>query len=216
MRAMVLDAPRTPLRAAELPAPEPGEGEVLIHVAACGVCRTDLHVVDGELPEPKLPLVPGHQIVGHVASSGPSGSPRATEWGCPGWAGPAASAATAARRGRTSATARASPATTSTAATRRPRWRTSGSASRFPTGYPDLQAAPLLCAGLIGYRALRLAGDAERLGLYGFGAAAHIVCQVAATRAGGCSRSRARATMRRRHSRCELGAEWAGDSTAPA
>ena len=98
MRAMVLDAPRTPLRAAELPAPEPGGGEVLIEVAVCGVCRTDLHVVDGELTEPKLPLVPGHEIVGRVASAG-SGSPRATAWGCRGWAGPTANAATAARHG---------------------------------------------------------------------------------------------------------------------
>src|SRR6478735_5178711 len=107
MRAMVLERAGGPLRAAELPEPRPGAGQVLISVGACGVCRTDLHIVDGELDRPKLPLVLGHQIVGEVA--------------CPGWAGPAASAVTAFRGARTSATGLASPATTSTAAT--PSWR---------------------------------------------------------------------------------------------
>lgn len=119
MRAMLLDQARRPLRRAELPDPVPGPGQVLIRVHACGVCRTDLHIFDGELAAPKLPLVPGHQIVGTVvgAGEGRSVSPRGNGSGSPGWAGPAASAATAGAAARTSATAPASLATTSTAAT---------------------------------------------------------------------------------------------------
>ena len=181
MRAMVLDAPRTPLRAAELPGPEPGPGEVLLEVHACGVCRTDLHIVDGELTDPKLPLVPGHQIVGRVVASARG------ERFAPGDRVGVPVARLDRRhlpllpRGRENlCDARAVHGLRP-----RRRLRRAGRGRRallLPaarTGIPDLQAAPLLCAGLIGYRALRLAGDAERLGLYGFGAAAHIVCQVA-------------------------------------
>src|SRR5215211_2807153 len=209
---MVLDAPRTPLHPAALPDPEPGGGEVLLEVAACGVCRTDLHVVDGELTEPKLPLVPGHQIVGRVAAAG-AGAERFAEGervGVP-WLGWTDGTCRFCRSGRENLCDRARFTGYQ---------RDGGYASlavadeRFcfpiPEGYPDLQAAPLLCAGLIGYRSLRLAGGGERLGLYGFGASAHIICQVAVsqgrrvfalTREGD---TEAQALAR------ELGAEWAG------
>ncbi len=208
---MVLDAPGRPLRAAELPDPEPGRGEVLVEVAACAVCRTDLHVVDGELLEPKLPLVPGHQIVGVVRRGGERFEPGARV-GVP-WLGWACGECRYCRSGRENLCDRA----------RFTGYQLDGGYAeltvadeRFcfplPEGYPDLQAAPLLCAGLIGYRALRLAGDAERLGLYGFGASAHIVAQVArhqgrrvlAFTRGGDEEGQAFARS--------LGAEWAGSS----
>ncbi|HKH18587.1 MAG TPA: zinc-dependent alcohol dehydrogenase family protein [Solirubrobacteraceae bacterium] len=210
MRAMLLDEPGRPLRLSELPVPRPGAGELLIRVHACGVCRTDLHVVDGEVAAGKLPVVPGHQIVGTVESSG-------QRVGVP-WLGWTCGECSYCRSGRENLCDRARFTGCD---------RDGGFAEyvvadgRFcfpiPDGYPDLQAAPLLCAGLIGYRALRMTGDAERLGLYGFGAAAHIVCQVARhqhrrvfafTRAGD---EDAQAFAR------ELGAVWAGDAgdTAP-
>jgi propanol-preferring alcohol dehydrogenase len=218
MRAMQLRAPREPLQAVELPEPEPGRGELLLDVAACGVCRTDLHVVDGELPDPKLPLVPGHQIVARVVAAG-AGAARfapGARVGVP-WLGWTCGECRYCRSGRENLCDRAVFTGYG---------RDGGYAERvvaderfcfpIPEGYPDLQAAPLLCAGLIGYRSLRLAGDAERLGFYGFGAAAHIVLQVARhqgrrvfafTRAGDAE---AQAFAR------ELGAEWAGDALGPA
>ena len=211
MRAMVLDAPRTPLRAAEVGVPAPGEGDVLIEVAACGVCRTDLHVVDGELTEPKLPLVPGHQIVGKVRAGGERFA-EGDRVGVP-WLGWTCGECRYCRSGCENLCDRAR----FTGYDRDGGFAEMAVADeRFcfpiPEGYPDLQAAPLLCAGLIGHRALRLAGDAERVGIYGFGAAGHIVCQVAVhegrrvfafTREGDDS---ARALA------LELGAEWSGDS----
>jgi propanol-preferring alcohol dehydrogenase len=214
MRAMVLERQREPLRPAQLPDPEPGPGQVLISVAACGVCRTDLHIVDAELSEPKLPLVPGHQIVGVVAAAG-EGAERfapGERVGVP-WLGWTCGECRYCASGRENLCDRA----------RFTGYDIDGGFAelavadeRFcfplPAGYPDEQAAPLLCAGLIGYRALRLTGDAERLGLYGFGASAHILCQVAAhegrrvfafTREGD---SAGQAFAR------ELGAEWAGAS----
>ncbi|MGC1853414.1 MAG: zinc-dependent alcohol dehydrogenase family protein [Solirubrobacterales bacterium] len=181
MRAMVLERQREPLRPAELPDPEPGPGQVLLAVAACGVCRTDLHIVDGELTEPKLPLVPGHQIVGTVAGAG-EGAERfapGDRVGVP-WLGWTCGECRYCLAGRENLCDRA----------RFTGYDLDGGYAelavadeRFcfpiPTGYPDAQAAPLLCAGLIGYRALRLVGDAERIGFYGFGASAHILCQVA-------------------------------------
>jgi alcohol dehydrogenase, propanol-preferring len=211
---MVLDAARTPLREAELPDPEPAAGQVLIEVHACAVCRTDLHIVDGELPRPKLPLVPGHQIVGRVLEGGERFEP-GTRVGVP-WLGWTDGVCRYCRSGRENLCD----------AARFTGYDIDGGYAertvadeRFcfpiPDGYPDLQAAPLLCAGLIGYRALSMTGDAERLGLYGFGAAAHIVTQVALhegrrvmafTRADDAeSQSFAR----------ELGAEWAGDALGP-
>jgi propanol-preferring alcohol dehydrogenase len=169
---MVLDAPGRPLRSAELPNPEPGPGQALLRVHACGVCRTDLHVVDGELPDPKLPLVLGHQIVGTDVETG-------ERLGVP-WLGWTDGDCRYCTTGRENLCERA----------RFTGYQLDGGYAelavadrRFcfpiPEGYPDLQAAPLLCAGLIGYRALRFTGDAERLGLFGFGAAAHIISQVA-------------------------------------
>jgi propanol-preferring alcohol dehydrogenase len=168
---MVLDRPGSPLRATELPDPEPEPGQVLLEVRACGVCRTDLHVVDGELPHPKLPLVPGHQIVG-VAEDG-------RRLGVP-WLGWTDSDCRYCTSGRENLCDRA----------RFTGYDLDGGYAervvadeRFcfpiPDDFEDEDAAPLLCAGLIGYRSLRMAGDAERLGLYGFGASAHIVSQVA-------------------------------------
>jgi len=175
---MVLDAPRTPLRQAECPDPVPGPGQVLLRVSACGVCRTDLHVVDGELRRPKLPLVPGHQIVGTVVE-GAGRFLAGARVGVP-WLGWTCGECTYCRRGRENLCGQARftgydiDGGFASLAVADARY-----CFALPDGYPDPQAAPLLCAGLIGYRSLRMAGDAERLGLYGFGAAAHIVVQVA-------------------------------------
>jgi alcohol dehydrogenase, propanol-preferring len=211
---MVLDAPRFALRAAEVAAPAPGPGEVLLEVAACGICRTDLHVVDGELERPKLPLVPGHQIVGRVVEGGERFS-EGDRVGVP-WLGWTCGECRFCRSGRENLCDRARFTGYD---------RDGGFAQlavadeRFcfdlPDGYPDLQAAPLLCAGLIGFRTLNLAGDAERVGLYGFGAAAHIVCQVArhqGRRVFAFTRADDHATQA---FALELGAEWAGDALGP-
>jgi alcohol dehydrogenase, propanol-preferring len=214
---MVLDAARSPLRSAELPDPAPGDGELLLEVAACGVCRTDLHIVDGELTEPKLPLVIGHQIVGRVATIGP-GAERFGEGdrvGVP-WLGWTDGSCRFCRSGRENLCDNAR----FTGYQRDGGYASLAAADeRFcfpiPEGYPDLQAAPLLCAGLIGYRSLRLTGDAERLGLYGFGASAHIVIQVArhqGRRVFAFTRGDDEPTQAFAR---ELGAEWTGDSLAP-
>ena len=181
MRAMVLEAPRTGLREAELPVPDPGPGEVRVAVSACGVCRTDLHVVDGELADPKLPLVPGHQIVGRVEETGPGAERHSTGdgVGIP-WLGWTCGECRWCRSGRENLCPRA----LFTGYTLDGGYAEKAVVDErfcFPLQgeTPDVETAPLLCAGLIGYRALRLAGDGERLGLYGFGAAAHIVAQVA-------------------------------------
>jgi propanol-preferring alcohol dehydrogenase len=168
---MVLDEPGQPLREAELPDPEPRPGQVLLRVRACGVCRTDLHVLDGELPDPKLPLVLGHQIVGVAADGRRLGVP---------WLGWTDGDCRYCTTGRENLCDRA----------RFTGYQLDGGYAELavaderyclpiPEAYGDEDAAPLLCAGLIGYRSLRMAGDAERLGLYGFGASAHIVAQVA-------------------------------------
>ncbi len=216
---MLLDRPGTPLREAVLPPPRPGPGQVLLEVRACGVCRTDLHVADGELPDPKLPLVLGHEVVGRVAERGP-GATRfepGDRVGVP-WLGWTCGECEFCRSARENLCDRA----------RFTGWQLDGGYAelavaderyclRLPSGYGDVEAAPLLCAGLIGYRALAAAGNARRLGLYGFGAAAHLVAQVARherrrvfafTRSGdAAAQSFAR----------DLGAEWAGasDESAP-
>jgi propanol-preferring alcohol dehydrogenase len=199
---MVLDRPGGRLREAEVPDPEPGPGQVLLEVLACAVCRTDLHIVDGELPDPKLPLIPGHQIVGVTEDGRRLGVP---------WLGWTDGECRYCLTGRENLCDHA----------RFTGYQLDGGYAEqvvaderycfpIPEGYPDDRAAPLLCAGLIGYRSLRTAGDAERLGLYGFGASAHIVAQVARHQgrrvfaftkpgdAGGQAFAR------------ELGAEWAG------
>jgi alcohol dehydrogenase, propanol-preferring len=215
---MLFDSPGRPIRSAELADPVPGPGQVLIRVHACAVCRTDLHVLDGELPEPKLPLVLGHQIVGTVTAvgRGVDDAVVGSRVGVP-WLGWTCGECRYCESGRENLCDRA----------RFTGYQLDGGYAelavadhRFcfaiPDDYPDLQAAPLLCAGLIGYRSLVMTGEAERLGLYGFGAAAHIVIQVARshgrrvfafTRAGDeAAQSFAR----------ELGAEWAGDALGPA
>jgi alcohol dehydrogenase, propanol-preferring len=181
MRAMLLDGPGRPLRDTTLPDSRPGDGEVLLRVHACGVCRTDLHVADGELEHPKLPLVLGHEIVGTVLENGPGATRFATgtRVGVP-WLGWSCGTCGYCQSGRENLCDRAQFTGYQ---------RDGGYAEltvadeRFcfplPDGFDDLAAAPLLCAGLIGYRSLVLTGDAERLGIYGFGAAAHIVTQVA-------------------------------------
>jgi alcohol dehydrogenase, propanol-preferring len=215
MRAMILDSPGKPLRCADVPAPTPGAEQVHIRVRACGVCRTDLHVADGELKDPKLPLIPGHQIVGEVVETGErvdrfSAGDRV---GVP-WLGTTDNTCRYCLTGRENLCDQA----------RFTGYQIDGGYAEYtvadhrfcfpiPDGYPDLQAAPLLCAGLIGYRSLVMTGDAERLGLYGFGGAAHIVTQVARhegrqvfafTRDGD--------TEAQRFAQ-EMGAMWAGDSS---
>jgi alcohol dehydrogenase, propanol-preferring len=204
---MLFEGPGRPLRAVERPVPEPGPGQLLLRVRACAICRTDLHLLDGELEVESLPRVLGHQIVGTVAGTG-------LRVGVP-WLGWTCGRCDACRSGRENLC---------------PHARFTGrdldggladhvvADRRFcfplPDGFPDAQAAPLLCAGLIGHRALRMCGDARRVGIYGFGAAAHIVCQVARwqgrevlafTRPGDTA---AQAFARR------LGAAWAGPSGA--
>ncbi len=216
MRAMVFDAVGRPLRLIELPRPDPAPNQVLIEMRACGVCRTDLHVVDGELTHPKLPLVPGHEVVGAVAEVGGRvdrfrGGERV---GVP-WLGYTCGECRYCRAGRENLCEEA----------RFTGYDIDGGYGEylladqryvFPlaAGLSDLEAAPLLCAGLIGYRALRKAGDVKKVGLYGFGAAAHIVAQVARfegrqvfafTRPGD---TQAQAFAR------DLGAVWVGDSDA--
>jgi propanol-preferring alcohol dehydrogenase len=218
MQAMVLDRPGASLRPATVPDPEPGPGELLIQVAACGVCRTDLHVADGELTDPKLPLVLGHEIVGRVVAAGRDVTRFRTgdRVGVP-WLGWTCGACGYCRSGRENLCDRAR----FTGYHRDGGYATLAVADeRFcfslPAAYDDVEAAPLLCAGLIGYRALLAAGDGERLGIYGFGAAAHIVAQVAhhqGRRVFGFTRpgdGTAQAFAR------ELGAEWAGGSDQPA
>lgn len=178
MRAMVLQAAGDPLVAADVADPEPGDGEVLVRVLACGVCRTDLHIVDSELPDPKLPLILGHQVVGEVVGGGGRWSP-GDRVGIP-WLGWADGTCRYCRSGRENLCESA----VFTGYTR------DGGYAEYVVAderfcmelHADAgpETAPLLCAGMIGYRALRMCGDAERLGLYGFGASAHLICQVAA------------------------------------
>lgn len=215
---MVLERQREPLRLTELPAPKPGLGQILIRVEACALCRTDLHVVDGELPHPKLPLVPGHQIVGVVeeVGEGTTGFSRGERVGVP-WLGETCGRCRYCLGGQENLCDNAIYTGYS---------RDGGFAelcvadARFclrpPQDKPATAVAPWLCAGLIGYRALRMAGDATTLGFYGFGAAAHLLIQIATrqgqqvyafTRAGD-EESQAFA----RH----LGAAWAGASDSPS
>jgi propanol-preferring alcohol dehydrogenase len=182
MRAMVLDRAGEPLEEREVATPEPAAGQVGLAVTACAVCRTDLHVVDGELPDPKLPLILGHEIVGRVETVG-GGVEHLTvgdRVGVP-WLGWTCGACDYCRSGRENLCARAKfTGYTLDGGYAEHTVADARYCFPIPEGFADLQAAPLLCAGLIGYRSLRAAGDARRLGLYGFGAAAHIIGQVAA------------------------------------
>ena len=217
MRAMRLAAAHERLRLDEhLPLPQPGPQQVLLRIAACGVCRTDLHIVDGELAEPKLPLTPGHEIVGYVeaAGAGVSGLKRGERIGVP-WLGFTCGECVYCRSGRENLCDRA----------RFTGYTIDGgyadhavADARYcfplPPGIDDIAAAPLLCAGLIGYRALRLAGAAERLGLYGFGAAAHIVAQVARHRGQRVFAFTRDGDRTGQEFALSLGAQWAGGSSA--
>lgn len=181
MRAMVLRRPGQPLELEERPRPEPGAGQLLVRVLACGVCRTDLHVVDGELPDPKLPLVPGHEIVGEVVATGPGveGFTPGQRVGIP-WLGRTCGRCRFCREGRENLCD--DPGFTGyTLDGGYAEYTVSHAAYTFPLAatLDPVEAAPLLCAGLIGYRALRMAGKAQKIGIYGFGAAAHILAQVA-------------------------------------
>jgi alcohol dehydrogenase, propanol-preferring len=218
MRAMRLAAAHRRLSLDEdMALPKPGPQQVLLRVSACGVCRTDLHIVDGELTSPKLPLIPGHEIVGYVESvgEGVSGLEQGERIGVP-WLGFTCGECAYCRSGRENLCDRA----------RFTGYTIDGgyadhavADARYcfplPPGIDDVAAAPLLCAGLIGYRALRLAGAAERLGLYGFGAAAHIVAQVARHRGQRVFAFTRDGDREGQEFALSLGAQWAGGSSEP-
>jgi len=214
MRAMLLDAPGSPLRAAEVTERPPGPGQVRLRVAACGVCRTDLHVIDGELTEPTLPLILGHEIVGRVEERGDGATRFAVgdRVGVP-WLGWTCGVCDYCRSGRENLCDRA----------RFTGYQLDGGYAEaavaderycfaLPDSYGDLEAAPLLCAGLIGYRALAAAGDGERLGIYGFGAAAHIITQVARYQGRRIYAFTRRGDAEAQEFARQLGAVWAGAS----
>jgi alcohol dehydrogenase, propanol-preferring len=211
---MILEVPGEPLRIAEVATPQPGDGQVLLRVHCCAVCRTDLHVVDGELPDPSLPLIPGHQIVGTVEKIGE----RADNFtvgervGVP-WLGWTDGECRYCLSGRENLCENASFTG----------YQLDGGYAEYavadarfcfpiPEGFSGLRAAPLLCAGLIGHRSLRFAGDAERLGLYGFGASAHIVAQVAAHEGRRVFAFTSPHDDEAQEFARQLGAEWAGSS----
>jgi len=218
MHAMVCEGPGRPLVARTLPRLEPGPGEVRIDVAACGVCRTDLHLVDGDLPDPRVPVIPGHEIVGRIAAlgSGVSSLSIGARVGVP-WLGATCGQCGYCTSGRENLCADA----------RFTGYQIDGgyadsalADARFvlplPDRYDDLHAAPLLCAGLIGYRAYAMAGEARVLGLYGFGAAAHLIAQVAVAQGRTvCAFTRPGDSDAQRFAR-EVGAQWAGGSDEPA
>jgi propanol-preferring alcohol dehydrogenase len=215
MRAMLFDAPRSLLREADSPLPHAAANEIVIRVGACGVCRTDLHVLDGELPDAKLPLVLGHEIVGAVVEKGSQVERFAIgdRVGVP-WLGWTCGVCSYCRSGRENLCAQASFTGYQ---------RDGGYAEytkavadycfRLPDAYTDAEAAPLLCAGLIGYRALVMAGSGQRLGLYGFGAAAHIIAQVAQHQGREIYAFTRTNDIEGQQFARRLGAVWAGDST---
>lgn len=218
MKAMVFEAPGEKLQLRERARPEPGKGELLIKVKTCAVCRTDLHVVDGDLPSPKPSLVPGHEIIGEVAALGPEvdGFKEGARVGVP-WLGWTCGACAYCRSGRENLC----PAAQFTGYTRDGGFAEYTVADArycfpIPESYTDEKAAPLMCAGLIGHRALRMAGTGKRLGLYGFGAAAHIIAQVAIYEGREIYAFTRPGDEKGQAFACGLGAVWAGDSeTAP-
>ena len=215
---MVLEEQPGELQLRDLPVPEPGPGQVLLRVSACGVCRTDLHIVDGDLAEPKLPLVPGHQIVGVVEDSGPNARfETGDRVGVP-WLGWTDGECRFCREGRENLCENA----------RFTGYHLDGGFAAFavaderfcfplPQTVDDVHVAPLLCAGMIGYRALSIAGDGERLGLYGFGSSAHILCQIAAAEGRRVFAFTRPGDREGQEFARSLGAEWAGgsDETPP-
>jgi propanol-preferring alcohol dehydrogenase len=211
---MVLDKQGQALQLRELPVPEPGAGQVLLKVSACGICRTDLHVLDGDLTEPALPLVPGHQIVGTVEKTGDgvSGFSPGQRLGVP-WLGGSCGHCWYCDHGRENLCDNA----------RYTGYQINGGFAEYtvadasycfplPDSYDDLQAAPLLCAGLIGYRAYRLLESCQHIGLYGFGAAAHILIQVARHREQDIYAFTREGDSEAQAFALELGARWAGHS----
>jgi len=218
MKAMVLKKPGTPLEEEDIPVPVPGPNQVLVKVKACGVCRTDLHVVDGELTEPKLPLVPGHEIIGTVVAAGEYAGKFqiGDRIGIP-WLGHTCGVCKFCKKDMENLCD--NPKFTG--------YTIDGgfaeytlSDERFcfpiPDTYSDLEAAPLLCAGLIGYRSFVMTGEAERVGLYGFGAAAHIIIQVAIYQGRTVFAFTRPGDKKGQQFALDLGAKWAGDSlTAP-
>ena len=217
MRAQVLTAAGRPLLATELPAPRPGPQQLLIAVRACAVCRTDLHVVDGELADPKLPLVPGHEIIGTIVENGESADRFSVgeRVGVP-WLGWTCGVCEYCQSGRENLCDRA----------RFTGYQIDGGYAELTVAderycfaidprYGDVEAAPLMCAGLIGYRTLRMAGDARRLGIYGFGAAAHIVAQVARHQGRRLFAFTRPGDVAAQDFARSLGAEWTGGSDQP-
>jgi alcohol dehydrogenase, propanol-preferring len=215
MLAMVLEVPGQPLVCREVPVPEPKANQLLVQVHACAICRTDLHVVDGELTETKLPLIPGHQIVGCIAAMGEHVGDFAIgdRVGIP-WLGHICGHCSYCQSGRENLCDNA----------KFTGYQIDGGYAeyvvadsrfcfRLTDAYPDLQAAPLLCAGLIGYRALKMTGEADRLGFYGFGAAAHILIQTAHYQGRKVYAFTRPGDARGQAFALELGAVWAGDST---
>jgi propanol-preferring alcohol dehydrogenase len=212
---MVLSAPKERLHLDDVAIPDPDTGQILIRVSTCAVCRTDLHIVNGELTKPKLPLIIGHQVVGHVEGLGP-GADRfgiGMRVGVP-WLGFVDETCRFCRRGLENLCEHA----------RFTGYDSDGGYAEYlvaderfcftlPDSYDDLQVAPLLCAGLIGYRALRMAGDAPRIGLYGFGASAHIIAQVARYQGRRVFAFTSPGDTKTQEFARGLGAEWAGDST---
>ncbi|PPS39577.1 zinc-dependent alcohol dehydrogenase family protein [Chroococcidiopsis sp. TS-821] len=214
MRAMILETPGKPLRVANLPIPTPNPQQVLIRVRACGICRTDLHIVDGELTQPKLPLVPGHQIVGIIEEVGEE-VPQfkvGNRVGVP-WLGYTCHHCRYCLSGKENLCDYAQFTG----------YQIDGGYAEYtvadarfcfpiPDDYPDLQAAPLLCAGLIGYRAYRMTGDAQKLGFYGFGAAAHILIQLARYQGRDVYAFTRKGDAKGQEFARKLGAVWAGSS----
>jgi propanol-preferring alcohol dehydrogenase len=215
MRAMVLDKPRQPLQLRDIEKPRPAKGQLLVRIATCAVCRTDLHVVDGELPDPKLPLVPGHQIVGYLEEVGseiPSSFAIGNRVGIP-WLGWTDGECVYCRSNRENLCDRA----------RFTGYTIDGGYAEFivadarfcfhlPDSYNDVEVAPLLCAGLIGYRSYRKTGDARRLGIYGFGNAAHLIAQIALYEGRDLFVFTRPGDMETQQSAKALGAKWAGGS----
>jgi propanol-preferring alcohol dehydrogenase len=213
MRAMQLSSHHTPLELVEIPIPKPGAGQVLLRVHVCGVCRTDLHVVDGELPEPKLPIIPGHQIVGTVVEKGSETKMAiGSRVGVP-WLGGSCQHCPYCDSERENLCDH--PTYTG--------FQVNGGFAEYcvanenycfpiPSGYDDIQAAPLLCAGLIGYRALRFTEGAKHLGLYGFGASAHILIQVARYQGRKTYAFTRPGDVESQRFARELGADWSGDA----
>lgn len=216
-RAMVLRERGAPLAVEERPVPEPHGHQVVLRMAACAVCRTDLHVVDGELDRGLLPIVLGHQVVGRVVSAGPESILQVGERvGLP-WLGSACGSCEMCAAGRENLCASASfTGCDVDGGFAELTLADSRFCLRLPGGYSDVQSAPLLCAGLIGFRALRMAGHASRLGLYGFGSAAHLIAQVARHREAAVYAFTRAGDLAGQEVARSLGATWAGDSTGPA